>query len=276
MSQAIRPYTSIQVNAVKREVVFVNSPLPVAVREPQRGAVGLDRGVIHPLASSEGEMFDAPELSKADKIISWHEKKMAKSRRLAEEQGRNFYDSKRYAAHKAAAARVSAYEARVLDDWRHKVATILIRRYDLLGIEELRIAAMTRRGKGKGSKAKRQLNKGMRRVGLSDFRSKLEYRAGLVGAIVAGVNPAYTSQRCHSCGHTAAENRESQAVFRCVKCGHSDNADINAAKNILAAALVQQGGARPGVGASVRPETPKGPADQGPGGSCDEPQTSAA
>ena len=28
------------------------------------------------------------------------------------------------------------------------------------------------------------------------------------------------------------ESRESQAVFRCVACGHSDNADVNAARNI--------------------------------------------
>lgn len=49
------------------------------------------------------------------------------------------------------------------------------------------------------------------------------------------INPAYTSQRCHQCGHTAKKNRESQAVFRCVNCGYTDNADINAARNILAA-----------------------------------------
>ena len=49
------------------------------------------------------------------------------------------------------------------------------------------------------------------------------------------VPAAYTSQRCHQCGHTATENRENQAVFRCVRCGHTANADTNAALNILAA-----------------------------------------
>ena len=33
------------------------------------------------------------------------------------------------------------------------------------------------------------------------------------------------------------ENRESQAVFQCVNCGNKDNADINAAKNILGRAI---------------------------------------
>ncbi|MCP3765090.1 transposase, partial [Domibacillus sp. A3M-37] len=47
-----------------------------------------------------------------------------------------------------------------------------------------------------------------------------------------------TSQKCHSCGHTAKENRQTQAAFICVSCGHSENADINASRNIYDLALV--------------------------------------
>ena len=43
----------------------------------------------------------------------------------------------------------------------------------------------------------------------------------------------HTSQTCHRCGHVAAENRPTQAEFRCVSCGHAGNADVNAALNIL-------------------------------------------
>jgi putative transposase len=56
------------------------------------------------------------------------------------------------------------------------------------------------------------------------------------GTVVA-VSPAFTSKRCSACGHTEERNRESQAVFLCRACGHHDNADVNAAKNILAAGL---------------------------------------
>lgn len=45
----------------------------------------------------------------------------------------------------------------------------------------------------------------------------------------------YTSQRCSCCGHVAKASRLSQAKFKCVDCGYSENADINAARNILAA-----------------------------------------
>ena len=62
------------------------------------------------------------------------------------------------------------------------------------------------------------------------------------GGRLAIVPAAYTSQTCHQCGHVAKENRDSQAVFRCVECGYQANADVNAAKNILGRALVKTGG----------------------------------
>ena len=46
------------------------------------------------------------------------------------------------------------------------------------------------------------------------------------------VNPKYTSRTCPICGHIDKRNREG-TVFKCVKCGFEDNADLNAAKNIL-------------------------------------------
>src|SRR5664280_2110507 len=51
---------------------------------------------------------------------------------------------------------------------------------------------------------------------------------------VEQVNAAYTSQRCHACGYTAAESRESQARFGCRSCGHTAHADLHAARNIAA------------------------------------------
>ena len=73
---------------------------------------------------------------------------------------------------------------------------------------------------------------------LGDF---LHYKARLSGGQVIEVDPRNTSRRCSSCGHVTRENRESQAVFLCKKCGHSDNADHNAAINILDRALRDHG-----------------------------------
>jgi putative transposase len=69
------------------------------------------------------------------------------------------------------------------------------------------------------------------------FLRILDGKAEEAGRQVIAVNPPHTSQRCSRCGHVAAENRVSQAEFRCRSCGHRAHADINAAINILRAGL---------------------------------------
>lgn len=51
------------------------------------------------------------------------------------------------------------------------------------------------------------------------------------------VSPYYTSQECSNCNHIEKRNRKSQSDFICQKCGHTDNADLNASKVILKRAL---------------------------------------
>lgn len=58
------------------------------------------------------------------------------------------------------------------------------------------------------------------------------YKAQSRGVGVGFVDPRYTSQKCNRCGHRERGNRPSQAVFLCKACGHSEHADLNAARNI--------------------------------------------
>jgi IS605 OrfB family transposase len=60
----------------------------------------------------------------------------------------------------------------------------------------------------------------------------VEYKAEAVGINVTQVPPQYTSQRCSKCGHTARNNRPTQADFSCQNCGYEVHADYNAAKNV--------------------------------------------
>jgi putative transposase len=66
----------------------------------------------------------------------------------------------------------------------------------------------------------------------SQLRLFITYKAQRSGIPVVLVNPKYTSQCCNACLHIEKGNRKSQAEFKCRQCGHEDNADINAAKNI--------------------------------------------
>ena len=61
----------------------------------------------------------------------------------------------------------------------------------------------------------------------------LQYKSELFNKTLIKIHPAYTSQRCFSCGHIERKNRQGQANFECKSCGYKDNADKNAAKNIL-------------------------------------------
>lgn len=65
-----------------------------------------------------------------------------------------------------------------------------------------------------------------------DLQTKIEQKAKVAGIEVRKINPQYTSQRCSRCGNIDANNRKTQADFKCVTCGYSTNADYNAARNI--------------------------------------------
>lgn len=107
----------------------------------------------------------------------------------------------------------------------------------------LRSATLTRSAKGTveapGSnvKAKSGLNRAILSKGWHLFASALTSASRYSGTRVVVVPAQHTSQPCSACGHVDSKSRESQAVFRCTHCSYTEHADVNAAKNILAAGL---------------------------------------
>ena len=82
-------------------------------------------------------------------------------------------------------------------------------------------------------KQKQGLNRVITQQSWGLFFELLEYKLQERGGELIKVDPKHTSQACNECGHISKENRKSQAKFVCTACGHSVNADTNAAKNIL-------------------------------------------
>ena len=119
-------------------------------------------------------------------------------------------------------------------------------------MEDLDVQAMTRRPRPKTDPdkpgqylhngAKAGLNQSILSNNWSRLRKRLKDKMDANGGNLVIVPAAYTSQTCHQCGHVASENRDSQAVFKCVECGYQTNADVNAAMNILGRALSETGG----------------------------------
>ena len=108
-------------------------------------------------------------------------------------------------------------------------------------LEDLKVANMSKsasgtiKDPGKMVAAKSGLNRSILDQGWHAFKSMLSYKLEQLGGDLLLVDPRYTSQKCSKCCYTDKENRLSQAQFACMRCGHKENADINAAKNVLAA-----------------------------------------
>ncbi|MEU6411814.1 transposase [Microbispora sp. NPDC046933] len=145
-----------------------------------------------------------------------------------------------------AVARVAALHAKVRRqrrDTAYKAALTLVRGYDVIVHEDLRVANMTRSASGtieapgRNVAAKSGLNRSILDAGWGVFLRVLAHKAESAGRELIAVNPANTSRTCSRCGHCAKDNRVTQARFRCQACGHEAHADVNAAKNILRAGL---------------------------------------
>ncbi len=119
----------------------------------------------------------------------------------------------------------------------------MVRDYDVIVHEDLRIANMTRSASGtieapgRNVAQKSGLNRSIVDAGWGAFLTVLAHKAESAGRELIAVNPANTSRTCARCGHCAKENRVTQVEFVCTACGHTAHADVNAAINILGAGL---------------------------------------
>jgi putative transposase len=232
---AVKSFRVTRDRAGRWHVAF--AVIPPAIRGPGTGeVVGVDRGVAVSAALSTGELLRCPGLTAAETARLRHlERKLARAKR----------GSNRRKQVKAAITQLRAQDADRRKDWCEKTSTGLACRFDVIRVEDLNIAGMTRTAKGtlaepgRNVAAKAGLNREILRSGWGLLVRRLEDKAA---GRVQKINPAYTSQRCSACGHTARESRKSQALFLCVSCGYACNADVNAARNIAAGHAVNARG----------------------------------
>jgi putative transposase len=208
---------------------------------PSSSEVGIDMGVLKFAALSTGE-----DVHPIDSFRRMERQMAVAQRRLRNKKkfGSNWKKQK------AVIARLHIRIADARADFLHKTSTaisnIVAPAYGGLGhavvyIEDLKVKGMSASARGtiaepgKRVRQKAGLNKAILDQGWFEFRRQLTYKEQWQGGHVVGVPPHHTSQTCSLCQHVAAESRRCQALFVCVACGHEDNADTNAAKNILRA-----------------------------------------
>ena len=234
----VKSYRVNRDRAGRWHVAFAAVPEPVPA--PGNGqVVGIDRGVAVAAALSTGELLRVPGLTaQQGRRMQRLQRKLARAKR----------GSNRRARVKHAIARLHARETDRRKDWAEKASTDIARRFDVIRVEDLRIRAMTRSGKGtrhspgQSIRQKAGLNRAIMRSGWGLLVRRLEEKAP---GRVEKIKPAFTSQRCSACRQVDRKSRESQAIFRCTACGFACNADVNAASNIAAGhAVTARGGRR--------------------------------
>jgi putative transposase len=231
---------------VKREgrrwhLILACEDVPAQPLQHTGAVVGIDLGVASFLTTSDGEHIANPrQLAASAARLAATQQRLVRRKR----------GSNRRRKQRAQVAATHRKIGRQRRDHAHKTALGLVRRYDLIAHEDLRIANMTRRpaprpdGHGgfapNGAAAKTGLNRSILDAGWGVFLSILTAKAESAGRTLIVVNPANTSRTCPHCEHCAAENRVTQAEFRCVSCDHQAHADVVGATNVLRAGLALQ------------------------------------
>lgn len=179
--------------------------------------IGLDMGIARFCVDSNGHYIENPK----------HFKKYESQLRI---ENRSLVRKKKGSASwkKQAQKLVRLHHkiACVRKDFLHKESTRIAKENSVVYMEDLNVAGMSRNG---------HLSKHILDCGWSMFRTMLSYKTTVIT-----VSAAYTSQTCNNCGHTDKASRINQADFECTLCGHKENADVNAAKNIKRKGIPQE------------------------------------
>jgi putative transposase len=228
-------FVSVQ---VEQEVV---TPVHIA-----NHVVGIDLGVRRFATLSSGEIYRLP------KNLASLERKILRAHQALDRKTKH---SRNWLKQGLKLRKLYQKTKDVRLDFLHKTSSEITRAHAVVVLENLRVSVMTRsaagslKNPGTGVRRKAGLNRSIRRQGWGEFRRQLEYKQLWNGGQVIAINPKHTSQRCHQCGFVSIANRPSIEAFRCQDCGLEQHADLNAAKNILAAGhavmacggMVQQG-----------------------------------
>ncbi|WP_299752658.1 transposase [uncultured Tateyamaria sp.] len=211
--------------------ICITSKIDIADPVPAGGAIGIDLGAAIPIALSNGEVAKIPPPSnKTTKRIKRAQRAVSRSKRW----------SRRRKARAARLAALNRKETVRVHRRLHKVSRMLVNRFGTIAIEDLKVSNMMRSAMGtvedpgRNVHSNAALNHEMVSIPKYAFRVYLEYKAAAAGGEVIAVNAAHTSQTCAECGAVDKRSRQSQAQFVCVACGHRDNVNTNAARNILA------------------------------------------
>lgn len=196
---------------------FVTLCLDEAVVDlPKTGkTVGVDLGVNRLATLSNGERIANP------KHLGGNLSKLARMQRVL---ARRKKGGGRWQRQRIKVARLHEHVGNCRSDYLHKFTTDLVRRFDVIGIEDLNVRGMV---------ANHCLARAIADVGNGMFRSMLTYKCERYGKTAKLVDRFFPSSKlCSTCGHIVESLPLDVREWDCPKCGTHHDRDENAAKNI--------------------------------------------
>ena len=203
--------------------------------------VGLDLGLADMIITSDGHKYKTNRFDKQlDKQKHIWERKLARRRLLAKQSivedkhskvinTRELNDFSNYVKARQRVAKYNEHIANQRNDYIHKITTELVRNYDVIVIEDLKIKNLLHN---------HILARAISNQGWSEIRRQLEYKCAWYGKQLVIVNPYKTSQVCSECGYDDGKHTLDVREWTCPSCGTHHDRDINAAKNIRNLGLV--------------------------------------
>ena len=182
--------------------------------------VGVDLGVKDLAITSDGCKFANPR---------WIQKSEKKLKRLNRELARRKRESKRRERTRLRLARQHAKVANQRKDWLHKITTYLVRKYDVIALEDLNVRGMVKN---------HNLAKAITNVSFGEFNRQIEYKAQMYGKQIYRVDRFFPSSKtCSNCGCVQEKMPLHVREWTCPDCGAHHDRDINAATNLLRQAM---------------------------------------
>ena len=194
-------------------VVLQTDELDGVPQPTDKPMVGIDIGITHAFALSDGTVYDAPKpLKEATSKMRVLQRKLARRKR----------GSIRWLETKRQINKAHQHIANIRRDWWHKVTSEMVQRYGGFVFEDLNLAFMIRN---------HHLSRATIDVSIGMGREILEYKAARLGLPIKYVDAAYTSQACPDCG-IIVKKRLDERWHSC-ECGCELDRDVAAAKVIL-------------------------------------------
>lgn len=194
----------------------IEAPEPIDVE----GVLGVDLGIVNIATTSDGEKFAGDHLNNV--------------RRRRRRQRKNIQKVGTKSA-KRKLKKLSGKEARFAKNTNHVISKQIVeqakRTNQAIALEELK-------GIRQRVRARKPERENLHSWSFLELGGFIQYKAKQEGIPVFFVNPAYTSQECSVCGFIDKANRKTQAHFKCLRCNHVSNADIDAARVIARRAAI--------------------------------------